>query len=508
MWRECRSDKLAKPRILFVIGNETLESDYLNPNMLRELSVKFQIGVAATTGSCDMSVLPQGVRQFTLSIARDELSRFEEFKRWWVLANRDVATSFRFRAARLYPTPRTSALFVIRDLEVLWAGVSDRLRNPNPARKGMRAGHFFRVISGGCLNSFRIILERLAQLGGSLNRRAGLLSSTRSSRTLQTMIDDFQFSSVEGVLESFRPAVSVIPSKGFEWTTVDGIRKSRKLGIPSLLLVDNWDNLSSKSVFIDRPSCIATWGLQSSGHAVNFHGMEQSEVREIGTPRMDSHQFPTANRFGEERPLTSFPYVLFSGTSLFCREEKVLDLLDGILHDLGSPLKIIYRPHPHRLEGRRKRILNRFGKILIDPSSSVIQQNCDVALLAEPPTIGMLLASSRFVVGGLTSVLLEADFYGKRYIALAHPERLNIYSPQRVFRGYEHYRGIEHLPYVDLCWNLTDLRGLVSKCLFQPTGEANPHPGTSTSREYFLTGGDGLPYSKRLESLLTEMVNR
>ena len=52
------------------------------------------------------------------------------------------------------------------------------------------------------------------------------------------------------------------------------LNSCNQMSIKTYFLMDNWDNLSSKSVFLKRPDFISTWGPQSTLHAIEIHGFK------------------------------------------------------------------------------------------------------------------------------------------------------------------------------------------------------------------------------------------
>ena len=50
-----------------------------------------------------------------------------------------------------------------------------------------------------------------------------------------------------------------------------------------------------------------------------------------------------------------------------------------------------------------------------------------------------LIKNSLFMVGGITTVTIEAVIFGKRYLFLAHDEKNNITSPKNMYENFNHY---------------------------------------------------------------------
>src|SRR5437773_1192433 len=62
----------------------------------------------------------------------------------------------------------------------------------------------------------------------------------------------------------------------------DVIKASRVLGLPSIMLVISWDNLSSKAILNEHPDRLLVWNEVQVGEAVEQHGVEPHRVVALG----------------------------------------------------------------------------------------------------------------------------------------------------------------------------------------------------------------------------------
>jgi hypothetical protein len=67
----------------------------------------------------------------------------------------------------------------------------------------------------------------------------------------------------------------------------DVIKTARELGIPSILLVWSWDNLSSKAVLHEHPDHVFVWNELQAREAVELHGVPTARVEIVGAPNFD-----------------------------------------------------------------------------------------------------------------------------------------------------------------------------------------------------------------------------
>jgi hypothetical protein len=67
----------------------------------------------------------------------------------------------------------------------------------------------------------------------------------------------------------------------------DAIKTARRLGIPSILIVWSWDNLSSKAVLHEHPDHLLVWNELQKQEAIELHGVPAERVEVVGAPGFD-----------------------------------------------------------------------------------------------------------------------------------------------------------------------------------------------------------------------------
>lgn len=240
------------------------------------------------------------------------------------------------------------------------------------------------------------------------------------------------------------------------------IKLGKEHGSKSIMIVDNWDNLSSKTIMKNIPDYVGTWGRQSSLHAENIQGVPRNRVFEIGSARFDHYKdLREAITRGRRR---EFRYVLFAGTYVEFDEPRVLTLLNEHIKsqkDKYHDLRIIYRPHPDRARRNLAKV-ECLEYVYVD-EYILASLNEDRVLETDPKLVGELIINSEFVIGGLTSLLIEASILGKNYLALSHHEKFNLTSPRMTRYSFTHVAGIESLPNLTFCNALQDIEAKFQK---------------------------------------------
>ena len=120
------------------------------------------------------------------------------------------------------------------------------------------------------------------------------------------------------LISELRPDIVIAPSGGTDPLVLDAFRSARELGITTLLIPFNWDNLSSKSAYPILPDYLGVVGPQSVEHAQRIHRIPKERVSILGAPYIDAyfHREPELDARRRSRSATSCsPAVTCRSTS-------------------------------------------------------------------------------------------------------------------------------------------------------------------------------------------------
>ena len=404
-------------RVLVVLSGDEFVRNYVQSNAFASLGEDTHLGVIANERVTLREGLEDGPGFFGFYTS-DPAIDHRHFTLFNLLMwrHRRVSSSFMFRIQRVL-----GADYLHHALRTK-AGFRDRLR----ALKGFLRNHCLRPASW----SFVLLGSRLL----FAPVKSYLIRSLPVNQSLQKAIHDFA------------PDLVVFPSSAYDPAGNDVVRVAEALGIPSLFLVDNWDNLSSKSILWAVPDALGVWGPQSVKHAIEIQGVPSERITPLGTPRFDRYY---VLRDGETASPFPFPYILFVGCALPFDEISALEMLDSELtggeNDYGDT-RIVYRPHPWRQKRLRERPFdeNSFVRVELDP-----QMRSDFSkrrLMPKLDYYGPLLQNAEMVVAPLTTMLIEALIFTKKTLVIAYDDGVHFSSPRNALANYEHFHGIEQIP--------------------------------------------------------------
>ena len=202
----------------------------------------------------------------------------------------------------------------------------------------------------------------------------------------------------------------------------DAFRAAEQLGIPTVLPVASWDNLTNKGLVRDVPTRTIVWNDDQVEEAVRLHGLPRDRVHAVGAHAWD-HWFawrPSSSR--EEFAATvgldpARPFFLYACSSSFIGGDEtvfVLDWLDRLRAADGAlaTAGVLVRPHPQHtriwqdvdLSGRGAVVWPLAGEV---PTDARRKDNYYDSIF-----------HSAGVVGINTSALIEAAIVGRPVLTI------------------------------------------------------------------------------------------
>lgn len=305
-----------------------------------------------------------------------------------------------------------------------------------------------------------------------------------------------------------KPYVAVLfPSSAFEPAIVDLANIGKDLHLPTLCLIDNWDNLTSKTIFWTKPEHLGVWGQQAFQQALDVHGFSPETVHTIGTPRFESY-FTRSSAENQSKQYP-FPYILFVGSAMPFDEIGALRSIEHWLQksdDAPRDLMVVYRPHPWQQKRSVPSVFTQseFSRVVLDRQiSAAMDQGVQLSSRSSAfqPSLSYypaLLRGASCVVGPLTTMLLEATICLRPTVGLSYFDGHHANTSKRYFT---HFEGMDKVPGFSFCENHNQLTSELSRALLKGT------PSQEDSRkqtDYFVTSSPGT-YSQRLLQLVLKV---
>jgi hypothetical protein len=163
----------------------------------------------------------------------------------------------------------------------------------------------------------------------------------------------------------------------------DHLRAADRLGIPTVLVVASWDNLTTKGVIRDVPDKTIVWNEDQIREAIELHGVPEDSVVATGahshdhwfawTPATGTEEFAGKVGLDPERA-----FLLYVCSSVFIAGDDEPEFVREWARRLAEsgvpevePLGVIVRPHPQNFPSWRDADLEEPGRIVVWPRGGV-----------------------------------------------------------------------------------------------------------------------------------------
>jgi hypothetical protein len=185
---------------------------------------------------------------------------------------------------------------------------------------------------------------------------------------------------------------------------------------------ENWDNLSSKAVFNIHPDRLGVWGQKGIAHGVQIHGIKESKMQSVGSPRVD--YLAGEIRSNSLKVQTENLKALFLGGSLdFHRDVSFFLESKEILSEKHNDYELLYLPHPKNYSKYQDWNVNQVKSNSFQKQIDELIKNC-LATKKLPPLdfYANLFTDCKLTFSPLSTMNLESVLFGVPTIALDFQE--------------------------------------------------------------------------------------
>lgn len=303
-------------------------------------------------------------------------------------------------------------------------------------------------------------------------------------------------------IENYKPDLIVFPSSAYD-TIGNDILRIAQGKFKTLFIIDNWDNLTSKSIMWIKPDYLTVWSTQAKIHAQEVQDFKETQIHIIGTSRFDVYDIQNAD------PIYNFPYIVFSGCNLGFDEITALKTLESEIQknpEIYKGIKIVYRPHPWR---QKRDCFDDF--IPKDYKHVVLDKQLEEAYLSKTITTNFqpdlnyyprLLKNCLFTICPLSTMLLESLICKKDVLVIAYNDGIHPTSPDSVYANYKHFEGIEKLKGITFC---SDMKKF-SQSFRQSFIELKSHTLDRYDDVQYLVYSDKRTYNQRLNDVINTIL--
>lgn len=232
------------------------------------------------------------------------------------------------------------------------------------------------------------------------------------------------YHALDDLLDREQPDVIIHPSVLAGIFINDLVAISKLRCIPLVVIMNSWDNPSTKRAVMGHPDWLLVWGPQTRTHAIKFMGMPPKRVISFGAAQFDLYRKPPRiNReefcYGHDID-PSARIILYAGSSKGVDEFGHLCMLDEAIErgELNNSI-VVYRPHPWGDGGKGgNRILDHpWRNIRIEQTMRGYLERIKISSpgITTPDYHDThdLLSSVDVLVSPLSTILIEGALHGK-----------------------------------------------------------------------------------------------
>lgn len=316
-----------------------------------------------------------------------------------------------------------------------------------------RSSTFRFALARNFLSEYRLFPFRIGMKKGLIqflrNIRTIAVNTKAKRKTVMYFFPPFRILSRRNrqKLENGHRLPPQIANGNFDWLVVpcnalnelmnDYLTHAKQIGLRSLLAIDNWDNLTSKSAFVVQPDVVTVMGAKCVQYAIEIHDSDPKTVLPIGLPRFDVYRALKKNGGAAKNSATK--RVLYAGFSLAHSEKRVVDALANYLDTKYGPgvVEVHYRPHPLGVP--------RIDDYEIKNAHVVVTEHGNMLRTGLPHMDDEFinaLTEADVVVGAPTTLMLEAMLVGRPCVLDITSDKFHRTTAGNAARRYTHMKDL------------------------------------------------------------------
>ena len=249
-------------------------------------------------------------------------------------------------------------------------------------------------------------------------------------------------------LQSLNFNIFISWSQNAEPSAIASILLGKRIEVPSMVVVDNWDNLSSKSIFPLEPNALICFGQQSVDFAHSIQKFKECKIYPIGSARFEIYRGLIEGSEKKE-PLQ----ILYAGSSIAAEDLEILELFEYYYLSNNVNINFKYRRHPYP-QGPE---LNLDDLHLKFPRLFKPGQFLPSRVLESLEQTKEELRTTKILVAMPTTFLLEGVLCKIPTILISFDSKKVRTSSRMMIEELEHLKGIEEVQNISLVNNSIEL---------------------------------------------------
>ena len=233
---------------------------------------------------------------------------------------------------------------------------------------------------------------------------------------------------LNALLREERPDVILHPTVLEGLFVSDLVRAGQAFGIPTVYLMNSWDNPAVKAMMLGSPDRLVVWGEHSLEIAHERLGVPRDRLVSLGAAQFDVYREPPREDPASYRRRLGVPdgnrLLLYAGSSKGLNETAHLLRLEQAVASGELPrTTVLFRPHPWRgvPAGEADFYSLPWKHVIMAPDMADYYRKTRTGevqiYLADYADTHVTLSAVDAVISPLSTILLEAAMHGKPSVA-------------------------------------------------------------------------------------------
>ncbi|MFA5908676.1 MAG: hypothetical protein WC815_07860 [Vicinamibacterales bacterium] len=318
-------------------------------------------------------------------------------------------------------------------------------------------------------------------------------------------------STFEQLMSELAPDVIVHPTVLEGLFVSDLIRWGREHSVPTIFLMNSWDNPAVKAMTCGQPDWLVVWGEQTRRLAHRHLGMPLDRIMPYGAAQFDLYRDrPQSSRsevcrgcgISEDKKL-----VLYAGSSKGVKEVQHLIALEQAIERGDLPeCHILFRPHPWRgvISGESDFFAQTWKHTTMDPEMADYYRSSRVnsTIIYTPDTeyTHSILSACDLLISPISTILLEAVMHSKPVIAYLPEEDIDRNFFLRTMANMSFMQEFFDRTRCGPVRTMPDLIAATRECLLDPAGGERASVAQAAAAYFVQSTPDG--YASAVDGLV------
>lgn len=234
----------------------------------------------------------------------------------------------------------------------------------------------------------------------------------------------------------------VLPSAAIEDRIYEFVQFLKHTSAKSAICIENWDNLTSKSILISKPDFVFVMGQFCKNHGEKIQSFNPSQIIVAGLPRFNPYRtlHPEVSSITAKRTFK----ILYLGFSVPHNERNLINQLISLIDssEMSGRYEFFYKPHPVRQP-------RFYESSWMPPNVKVIENKSGLTGFAAIPAINAShfqdILDASVVIATPTSMAIESMLLKVPTIIDATDDEVHRTTAKNSLNSYLHLRDLKKI---------------------------------------------------------------